>query len=278
MLASRLPTILPELTRQEALEVAAIASMSHNGFHPSAWKKIPFRSPHHSSSHVALVGGGRPPKPGEISLAHHGVLFLDEFPEYQRQVLESLREPLESGQINISRAAYQAIFPAQFQLIAAMNPCPCGFAGSEQTECRCRPEHVKRYFNKLSGPLLDRIDMHVEVGHLPLKVFHAQNELREETSEVVRHRVIAARQFQFERQKKWNSLLSVHEIEEFCRLDQASQQLLHQVMQKFNWSARVYHRLIKISRTIADLKQVTAITPEQVSEALNYRCLDRLKW
>ncbi len=271
MLASRLPSILPDISDDEALAVAAIASVSSTGFRPEEWRRIPFRSPHHSSSSVALVGGGRPPKPGEISLAHHGVLFLDELPEFSRHVLECLREPLESGHITISRAAFQTVFPAQFQFIAAMNPCPCGYAGASHDMCQCSHEQIKRYMNKISGPLLDRIDMHVEVARMSPEML-AINDQQIETSQQVRERVIKARHFQLNRQKKLNAYLSVTELEKYCQIDQPAQHLLNQVMTKFNFSARVYHRILKVARTIADLSQHAVMTAQNIAEAIGYRC------
>lgn len=276
MLASRLPSILPDISDEEALEVAAIASVSSTGFHPEQWRRIPFRSPHHSSSSVALVGGGRPPKPGEISLSHHGVLFLDELPEFNRHVLECLREPLESGFITISRAAFQTIFPARFQFIAAMNPCPCGYAGAMADQCKCTSEQIKRYISKISGPLLDRIDMHVEVARIPPDLLavvdpHAEN------SQQIRERVIAARTVQWARQSKFNTALSVPEMDEYCQIAPDARRLLSQVMTKFNLSARVYHRILKVARTIADLDNHPDITIKQLAEAIHYRCMDKAK-
>lgn len=276
MLASRLATLLPPIDEQHALEVAAIASISNNGFNPQEWKCIPFRSPHHSSSSVALVGGGRPPKPGEISLAHHGILFLDELPEFHRHVLECLREPLESGHITISRAAYQTVFPAQFQFIAAMNPCPCGYAGANDL-CQCSAEQIKRYMSKISGPLLDRIDMQVEVGRLPPDLL-AKTESSSEKSAIVQERVMQARKKQLDRQGKCNSALTVSELDKLVEIDQRAQYLLNQIMTKFNFSARVYHRIMKMARTIADLEDEPIIHERQIGEALNYRCLDRMKY
>ncbi len=277
MLASRLSGVLPPISDEEALEVAAVASISSNGFDPTHWKRIPFRSPHHTSSSVALVGGGRPPRPGEISLSHHGVLFLDELPEFSRHVLECLREPLESGCITISRAAFQSIFPAKFQFIAAMNPCPCGYVGSQSDECRCTGEQIKRYLGKISGPLLDRIDMHVEVARVsPHFLFEPQNN-QTELSATVRERVIKAREYQQQRQGKCNTQLTVPELDNVANLEMEAQQLLAEVMTKYNLSARVYHRIVKLARTIADLENSTPITPAHLSEALNYRCLDRAK-
>lgn len=276
MLASRLPSILPQLDDENKLEVAAIASMSTNGFDYRNWNTFPFRAPHHSSSSVALVGGGRPVRPGEISLAHHGVLFMDELPEFNRQVLESLREPLESGCVTISRATSQAVFPARFQLIAAMNPCPCGYSGSKDKECNCTPEQVQRYMGKLSGPLLDRIDMQVEVGSLSPEVL-SKVIVNPNESDIVKQRVLMARQRQVTRQGRCNKELEVKELEVYCSLADESRRLLNQVMQTFNLSARIYHRIIKLARTIADLSDSETILHKHVSEALIYRCLDRSK-
>ncbi len=269
MLASRLPSILPSLSEEHALEVAAIASVSSAGFDCEKWQCLPFRSPHHTSSSVALVGGGRPPRPGEISLAHRGVLFLDELP------LESLREPLESGSITISRAAFQTVFPARFQLVAAMNPCPCGFAGSRSKECTCSRDQIQRYLAKLSGPLLDRIDMQVEVPTLSPESLSSKSELTNEKSAEVRQRVINAREVQWLRQQKSNAELQVTELDQICHLRADSQALLNQAMSRFNLSARVYHRIIKIARTVADLSGSANIEIPHISESLSYRCLDR---
>lgn len=277
MLASRLRGILPELSYQHALEVAALASISRNGFDYQQWRQLPFRSPHHSSSSVALVGGGRPPHPGEISLAHRGVLFLDELPEFNRQVLESLREPMESGNVTISRASYQSVFPAKFQLIAAMNPCPCGFLGSQFKQCRCTEEQVQRYIAKLSGPLLDRIDMQVEVPALPPEFLSARSLDKQEKSSVVKERVMRARDKQLKRQRKCNSELSVSELEQICILDGGVQTLLNKIMNKFNLSARVYHRILRVARTIADMANHDIIKEEHISQALNHRALDRAR-
>jgi magnesium chelatase family protein len=276
MLASRLPTILPDISEEQALTIAAIASIGRNGFRPTEWQVLPFRAPHHSSSAAALVGGGRPPRPGEISLAHGGVLFLDELPEFERHVLESLREPLESGYITISRATYQAVFPAAFQLVAAMNPCPCGYAGSTKGHCRCTSEQVDRYWAKLSGPLLDRIDMQVEVSCMPTEMLSGVEGYVEE-SKVVRARVLAARQRQHDRQAKCNQALQVSDLQAFCQLSVQSRQLMNQVVQKFNLSARAYHRILRVARTIADLAGCDDVSDSHLSEAIAHRRPDRLK-
>lgn len=276
MLASRLPTLLPPMKEDEALEAAAIASVSQSGFHPANWRATPFRAPHHSSSCAALVGGGRPPQPGEISLAHRGVLFLDELPEFNRYALDSLREPLESGVVTISRAAYQRHFPAQFQLIAAMNPCPCGYAGSTMQFCQCTSEQVRRYRSKLSGPLLDRFDMQVEVAALSPEWLTKPNDVTSDTSDVVRERVISARAVQLRRQGKLNFALSVPELEKMAALSSEAQAIIQQAMLKFNLSARVYHRIVKVARTIADLGKCENIRIEHVAEALRCRLLDRV--
>ncbi len=275
MLASRLTSILPGLTDDQALEVAALSSISRQGFDAAKWCEIPFRAPHHSISSVALVGGGRPPRPGEVSLAHQGVLFLDELPEFSRQALESLREPLESGHVTISRASYQETFPATFQFIAAMNPCPCGYAGSSKNTCDCTSEQIQRYLAKLSGPLLDRIDMHIEVPSLPPEVLSMV--VNSDSSRVVKDRVDKARERQLIRQARCNQALVVSEIDKFCALTEATQAFLNKIMQKFNFTARTYHRILKLSRTIADLAGCDDILIEHISEALMYRCLDRLK-
>jgi len=278
MLASRLPGILPELSEQEALEVAAVASVSSQGFDPQKWQQIPFRSPHHTSSSAALVGGGRPPRPGEISLAHHGVLFLDELPEFNRPVLECLREPLESGSITISRAAVQTSFPANFQLMATMNPCPCGYAGSKIQACQCSSEQIQRYLGKISGPLLDRLDMHVEVARLPAELLSQTDQGVSENSVIVRQRVISSRALQLERQGKLNQVLTGAELERYAEIDADARLLLNQAVAKFNLSARSYHRIVKVARTIADLGSVSIIQSEHLAEALSYRCLDKSKF
>ncbi len=273
MLASRLPGILPPLSEAEALETAAIASVSAQGLDLKQWGVRPFRAPHHTASAVALVGGGGQPRPGEISLAHHGVLFLDELPEYDRRVLEVLREPLESGRITISRAARQADFPARFQLVAAMNPCPCGYLGDAERRCACGPEQIRRYRARVSGPLVDRIDLHIEVPRLAHRVL--RGETPEESSATVRARVCAARDRQLQRAGKPNSALHTREIERYCALGEADHRLLEQALEKLGLSPRAYHRILKVARTIADLAGSDGIKTPHLTEALSYRALDR---
>lgn len=268
MLAARFPGILPAMTEQEALESAAIQSLN-NGFRTEAWGRRPFRAPHHTASGVALVGGGGVPRPGEISLAHHGVLFLDELPEFDRKVLEVLREPLESGHITISRAARQADFPAKFQLIAAMNPCPCGYLGHYNNKCRCTPDQVARYKAKISGPLLDRIDLHIEVP--ALKEDELTSVASGEASEVIRARVERARERQMARQGKANDLLGSKEIDQYCIADEAGVSLLKQAISRLNLSARAYHRILKVARSIADLANEDSIQSSHIAEAIQYR-------
>ncbi len=268
MLAARFPGLLPEMTEQEALESAAVQSLS-GGFCATRWKQRPFRAPHHTASGVALVGGGSSPRPGEISLAHCGVLFLDELPEFDRKVLEVLREPLESGHITISRAARQADFPARFQLIAAMNPCPCGYLGHTSGKCRCTPDAVSRYQGRISGPLLDRIDMQIQVGALSQDELQAAAE--GDDSATVAERVQQAWQRQLQRQGKPNNLLGSREIDQWCQPDDAGRILLQQAMQKLNWSARSYHRVLKVARTISDLAGIEQPGRAQVAEAIQYR-------
>lgn len=274
MLASRLPGILPTMTEAEAISSAAIQSICHNGFDIKNWKKRPFRAPHHTASGVALVGGGSHPKPGEISLAHHGVLFLDELPEFDRRVLEVLREPLESGSISISRAAMQTEFPADFQLIAAMNPCPCGYHADRSDQCRCTLDQIKRYRNRLSGPLLDRIDMHVQLQPVPHSMLRpSENSSREDSTELVRQRVERGRSVQIKRAEKPNANLTITDIQAHCRIDDKTQTLLEKAAQKLNLSARAFHRILKVARTIADLDFSTDIETGHVGEAIQYRQL-----
>jgi magnesium chelatase family protein len=271
MLAMRLPGIMPTLSNDEALEVAAIYSLVPSLNATYLWGQRPFRAPHHTASAVALVGGGSYPRPGEISLAHNGVLFLDELPEFDRQVLEVLREPLESGTILISRAARQAEFPARFQLIAAMNPCPCGYLSDPKGKCQCTAEQIRRYRSRISGPLLDRIDMHIEVPALPPELLSAKTEVDPEPSVVVRNRVKHAVTKQISRSRKLNAKLANREIHTHCVLDEASRLLMNKAMEKLRLSARSYHRILKVARTIADLSQSHAISSEHVMEALSFR-------
>ncbi|HHC73088.1 MAG TPA: ATP-dependent protease [Thiotrichales bacterium] len=273
MLASRLPGILPPMTDDEALEAAAVASIGAEGFHPRRWRVRPFRAPHHTASAVALVGGGSSPRPGEISLAHRGVLFLDELPEYDRKVLEVLREPLESGTITISRAARQAEFPARFQLVAAMNPCPCGYQGDPRGACRCTPERIRRYREKVSGPLLDRFDLHLEVPRLPPGTLTGARS--GETSAAVRERVATARERQLRRAATPNALLDAEGVRRHCRLSSADADLLEQAIHRLGLSARAHQRILKVARTVADLAGAERIATPHLSEALSYRCLDR---
>ena len=276
MLASRLPGILPLLSEEEALESAAVASVSDVAFDPQRWREPPYRSPHHTASAPAMVGGGSNPRPGEISLAHNGVLFLDELPEFDRRVLEVLREPLETGIITISRAARQADFPARFQLIAAMNPCPCGYLGDPSGRCHCTSEQVQRYRARISGPLLDRIDMHIEVQRVPREVLRAGSVGGEETSATVRGRVVRARQRAVQRAGHANAQLSPQQIKRFCVLEENAQNLLERAVDKLGLSHRAYHRIIKLARTIADLAGSENIQIAHVSEAVSYRKLDRV--
>jgi magnesium chelatase family protein len=270
MLAARFPGILPPMTETEALESAAVQSLN-GGFSLSQWRRRPFRSPHHTASAVALVGGGSNPRPGEISLAHHGVLFMDELPEFDRKVLEVLREPLESGHISISRAARQADFPARFQLVAAMNPCPCGYLGHPNGKCRCTPDQVSRYRSKLSGPLLDRIDLQIEVPALNDKELTALPD--GESSQAVLQRVRNARERQMKRQSKRNADLNPAEIDQYCQPDDAGKSLLQQAISRLQLSARAYHRILKIARSIADLAGAETILASHIGEAVQYRRL-----
>jgi magnesium chelatase family protein len=266
MLAQRLPGLLPPMTDREAIESAAVHSLA-GGFDVSRWGRRPFQAPHHTSSSAALVGGGGVPKPGEISLAHHGVLFLDELPEFERRVLEALREPLETGHIRVSRAARRAEFPARFQLVAAMNPCPCGYLGNER--CRCTPDQIARYRGKLSGPLLDRIDLMIEVPAVTETELSTRSQ--GETSATVQARVAAARERQLARQDKPNALLTPDEIDQHCLPDCAGAALLKQAMTRLDLSARAYHRILKVARTIADLTGEYIIRGPHVAEAIQYR-------
>lgn len=271
MLAQRLPTLLPLLDEEKALCVATLYSISSQGFQVSNWKKPPFRAPHHTASAPALVGGGSDPMPGEISLAHHGVLFLDEFPEFPRKVIEGLREPLESRQIHIARASNSICFPAHFQMICAMNPCPCGFLTDPKRECSCSPQQIERYKSKISGPLLDRIDMQIEIPRLPIKELLAAPQ-DNDTSAIVRERVIATRAIQVNRQGVLNADLNTSKTDMLITPEALSR--LHSMVDRFYLSARTYHRILKLSRTIADMHASTTIETAHVTEAMGFRLLE----
>ncbi len=274
MLASRLPAILPPLTEAEALEAAAIASLSRQGLDPGEWRTRRFRAPHHTASAVALVGGSGRPRPGEISLAHHGVLFLDELPEFSRHVLEVLREPLEAGSISIARAARQVEFPARFQMVAAMNPCPCGYAGDPSGQCHCSPEQIRRYRSRISGPLLDRLDLIVEVPRQPVRLLNGHAAGGAENSAAVRTRVVAARDRQIARAGRPNAQLDERQLQRHCRLAAGGEALFEQALSRLRLSARGVHRVLRVARTIADLAGSDNIATEHVGEALGYRRID----
>lgn len=271
MLAKRYSTLLPELNETQALECAAINSILGKMPNFNHWRQPPFRSPHHTASPVALVGGGNPPKPGEISLAHHGVLFLDELPEFNRNVLETLREPLESGHICISRAASQVEFPAQFQLLAAMNPCPCGQWGNSKANCLCTPDRIIRYLSKLSAPLLDRIDIQITVQALSEEELVKPNQTKGGESIKIRQSVEASREQQFKRQDCINAHLSAKNCERVCNLGEKEQAFLSQVMSRLKLSARGYHRLLKVARTIADMHQEEYVNVQTLQHALSFK-------
>ncbi|WP_454721447.1 YifB family Mg chelatase-like AAA ATPase [Delftia acidovorans] len=273
MLAQRFADLLPPMSDDEALEAAAIASLAGR-FTPERWRQRPTASPHHTASAVALVGGGSPPRPGEISQSHHGVLFLDEFPEFARSALEALREPLETGQITIARAAQRCEFPARFQLVAAMNPCPCGHWGSTVQRCRCTPDKVARYQARISGPLLDRIDLHVEVGALPPQELLAARS--GETSEAVRERVVQARALAVQRQGRANHQLQGQALDDHLGLSPEALAFAHKAAARLGWSARSTHRALKVARTIADLAGSAAVETGHVAEAMQYRRVLRL--
>ncbi len=271
MLAARLAGILPPMSEDEALESAAIQSAAFAGFDAARWGERPVRAPHHSASSVALVGGGNPPRPGEISLAHHGVLFLDELPEFARDALEALRQPLESGAISIVRATRQALFPARFQLVAAMNPCPCGYLGDASGRCRCSPQSIARYRSRISGPLADRIDIKVEA---PAPREAELTGAAAESSGAIRARVLAARARQLARQGKPNAWLGPRETERHCAADAAAMELLRRAIARLALSARAYHRVLRVARSIADLAASDALCAAHAAEAIQYRRLD----
>lgn len=269
MLSERLITILPGLTNTQALENASIHSLTKNEVSLRNWGRIPFRHPHHSSSAVAMVGGGSNPKPGEISLAHNGVLFMDEMPEFDRKVLEVLREPLETKKVSISRANYKVEYPADFQLIAAMNPCPCGNRGHPQSLCKCSTEQIARYQSKISAPLLDRIDLVVQMPHLKPEELHSMP--AGENSEIIRNRVLKAREFQLKRQNKLNYALNNDEIELFCLTESKAQDLLKSASGRLGLSARAYYRVLKVARSIADLAGSEVINVSHIAQSIQYR-------
>lgn len=282
MLAKRLPSILPPLSLQEALEATKIHSVAGRlGKHASLLAQRPFRSPHHTISDVALVGGGGNPQPGEISLAHHGVLFLDELPEFKRSVLEVMRQPLEERKVTISRAKVSVDFPANFMLIASMNPCPCGYYNHPEKECVCGPGIVQRYLNKVSGPLLDRIDLHVEVT--PVKFEEMTSTRKSESSRDIRERVIKGRERQkirFESNPEvfCNAMMPSHQVKQVCQISEAGKTLLKTAMERLGLSARAYDRILKVARTIADIAESEDIRVEHLAEAIQYRSLDREGW
>ena len=275
MLASRMPTILSTMSETEAKESASIYSVSHLGFDAQQFFTRKYRDPHHSCSAPALIGGGSHPKPGEISLAHKGVLFLDELTEFSRQVLDNLREPLETGRVTISRAAHQAEYPANFLLLAATNPCPCGHFGNTKQHCRCTPDNIRRYLSKISGPLLDRIDMQVEVPLLSQDELLNGRKQTQRSSNDIRQEVKASQKSQLDRQGKLNGQLEASEVDEYCALGKGSKELLTQALTRLNLSARSYHRILKVSRSIADLELSPLIEPKHISETLNYRKMER---
>ena len=271
MLAERLPGILPPMTEQQAMETAAVQSISRYEFDPEYWHRRPFRAPHHTASGIALVGGGSTPRPGEISLAHNGVLFLDELPEFDRRVLEVLREPLESGRILISRATRQAEFPADFQLVAAMNPCPCGYLGDALGRCSCSLEQVRRYRSRISGPLLDRIDIQIEVPPVTSDLLYSGAKVQGDSSRAIQGRVCRAFDRQIDRAGKANCKLAGREIDEFCKLEDSQLTILEQAMNHLDLSARAIHRVLRVARTIADLDESVPIRTQHLTEAINYR-------
>ncbi len=272
MLASRLPGILPPMRETEALEVAAIASLCGQGFDPARFRCRPFRSPHHTASPAAIAGGGSIPKPGEVSLAHNGVLFLDELPEFRRQVLEVLREPVETGMVRIARAARRACFPARFQLVAAMNPCPCGYLGDRRGRCYCTPDQVQRYRHKLSGPLLDRLDIQIQVARPPDAVLLDEPGPCEGSARVAA-RVSEARERQQHRQHVPNAQLDSHGVREWCRPDEEGEALLTKAVSRFGFSLRAAHKVLKVARSVADLAGAERVSTAHIAEAVGYRRL-----
>ena len=274
MLARRLPGILPPMSEREALDTASICSVAGESVSSDAWRRRPFRAPHHTASAAAMVGGGRLLTPGEISRAHNGVLFMDELPEFNRTVLEALREPLETGSVRIARAGAHADFPARFQLVAAMNPCPCGYLGDEKSDCRCSRDRIVSYRNKVSGPLLDRIDLHVPVLRPSTEVLR-RGEVGAEDSATVAKRVEQARTVQLQRQGMPNALLDGRSLSHACRLDNDGWALLESASERFNLSARAHQRILRVARTIADLGADKKTAPPHIAEALSLRCLDR---
>jgi magnesium chelatase family protein len=279
MLAERMPSILPDLKIEEAISSTSIHSLvSKHGTMDGLMKNRPYRAPHHTISDVALVGGGTNPKPGEISMAHNGILFLDELPEFKRSTLEVLRQPLENNMVQISRSNLSVEFPASFTLIAAMNPCPCGYFTHPNKSCKCTKKGIEKYKSKISGPLLDRIDLHIQVA--PITFHEIQSKKPQEQSRVIKKRVLQARNIQGQRTKNerlasLNAKLSISQIKTYCSLNEEGSDLLKNAMQQLNLSARAYHKILKISRTIADLDGEYDIQTQHVAEAIQYRCLDR---
>lgn len=274
MLAQRLPTLLPPLTEEEGLTVAALYSISKQGFETCAWRKRPFRSPHHTASAISLVGGGSDPRPGEISLAHHGILFLDELPEFPRKVIETLREPIESGAIHISRASQSVTFPAQFQLICAMNPCPCGYLTDPKRECYCTPMQIDHYRQKISGPLLDRIDMHLEIPRVPIQDMIKKSDANLTSAQALRE-VIKARDKQIARQGCLNAL--INPAKNPISIEESANERLLAMIDKLSLSGRSYYRILKLSRTIADLENADTVNQAHMQEAFMLRCFDLKK-
>lgn len=277
MLSQRIPSILPPLSIDEKIELTKIYSIAGLMEKPGLVEERPFRSPHHSISPAALAGGGSHPKPGEISLSHEGVLFLDEFPEFRKDVIETLRAPMEDGKILVSRAQMQVTYPSRFMLVAAMNPCPCGYLGHPQRPCRCLITHIRKYQSKISGPILDRIDLHVEVPVLPIDAL--SSDVSSETSEAIRGRIIRCRKIQSERFKKEtgkvNALMRAKDLRAHCELSGNSKKMMEQAVKEFGFSARAYYKILKIARTIADIGNSESISESHLAEALQYRTLDR---